>query len=118
MAEKKMTKKEMYAQLKAKYDLTEDEIKFIDHEVELLEKKNSGTKKPTATQVANEGIKAEIVAYLEDAEGGKTVTEIQKAVEVCNELSNQKVSALIRQLVEDGTVTKTVDKRKSYFSID
>lgn len=117
MAEKKMTKKEMYAQLKAKYDLTEDEIKFIDHEVELLEKKNSGTKKPTATQKANEGIKAEIVGYLEGVDGGKTITEIQKGVDVCADLSNQKVSALVRQLVEAGTVVKTVDKRKSYFSV-
>jgi DNA-binding transcriptional regulator GbsR (MarR family) len=45
------------------------------------------------------------------------VTEIQKEIPECAELSNQKVSALIRQLKDAGLVVKTEDKRKSYFSL-
>ena len=33
------------------------------------------------------------------------------------EYSNQKLSALMKKLVESGRVAKTTDKKKSYFSI-
>lgn len=112
---KKMTKREMFEQIKANYNLNADEIAFIDHELELLTKKNSAEKKPTAVQVANEGIKAEI---LEGMEVGKkyTITDLMKSVPACAELSNQRVSALVRQLVTDGSVERTEEKRKAYFS--
>ena len=113
--EKKMTKAQMFAQIKANHNLSADEIAFIDHELELLAKKNSAEKKPTAVQVANEGIKAEI---LEGMEVGKkyTITDLMKSVPACAELSNQRVSALVRQLVTDGSVERTEEKRKAYFS--
>ena len=113
--EKKMTKAQMFAQIKANHNLSADEVAFIDHELELLAKKNSAEKKPTAVQVANEGIKAEI---LEGMEVGKkyTITDLMKSVPACAELSNQRVSALVRQLVTDGSVERTEEKRKAYFS--
>ena len=39
--EKKMTKAQMFAQIKANHNLSADEVAFIDHELELLAKKNS-----------------------------------------------------------------------------
>ena len=117
---KKMTKKDFFASLRATYPASADNydevIAFIDHEVELLNRKNSAEKKPTAQQVANDSIKTAI------AEGMTpnrlyTVTEIQKEIAECAELSNQRVSALLRQMKEDGIVTRTEDKRKAYFSI-
>ena len=113
--EKKMTKAQIFAQIKANHNLSADEVAFIDHELELLAKKNSAEKKPTAVQVANEGIKAEI---LEGMEVGKkyTITDLMKSVPACAELSNQRVSALVRQLVTDGSVERTEEKRKAYFS--
>ena len=112
---KKMTKREMFEQIKANYDLTEEEVKFIDHELELLAKKNSAEKKPTAVQLANEKIKAEI---LETMEVGKkyTITDLMKTVPACAELSNQRVSALVRQLLTADLVERTEEKRKAYFS--
>ena len=113
---KKMTKREMFEQIKANYSLTNEEVAFIDHELELLAKKNSAEKKPTAVQVANEGIKQSIV---DGMEVGKqyTITDIMKSIEACAELSNQRVSALVRQLVTDGVVVRTEEKRKAYFSL-
>jgi predicted transcriptional regulator len=113
--EKKMTKREMFEQIKRNYDLTQAEVDFIDHELELLAKKNSADKKPTKVQVENEGIKAEI---LEGMEVGKayTITDLIKEVPAIAELSNQRVSALVRQLVADGSVTRTEEKRKAYFT--
>lgn len=114
--EKKMTKREMFEQIKANHNLTEAEVKFIDHELELLAKKNSAEKKPTATQVANEGIKKSIV---EGMEVGKryTITDLMKSIPAIADLSNQRVSALVRQLIEDNLVVRTEEKRKAYFSL-
>lgn len=112
---KKVTKREMFEQLKANHNLTDEEIAFIDHELELLAKKNAskGERKPTATQKANEGIKEEILGVLSD--NAVTVTEIVKSLEA--DYTNQKVSALLRQLIADGKVEKVVDKRKSLFKL-
>ena len=111
---KKMTKREMFEMIKANHNLSADEIAFIDHELELLAKKNSAEKKPTAVQVANECIKADILAGMEV--GKKyTITDLMKSVDACAELSNQRVSALVRQLVADGSVERTEEKRKAYF---
>ena len=113
---KKMTKREMFEQIKANYSLTNEEVAFIDHELELLAKKNSADKKPTAVQVANEGIKQAIV---DGMEVGKkyTITDLMKSIDECAELSNQRVSALVRQLVNDLVVVRTEEKRKAYFSL-
>lgn len=111
---KKMTKREMFEQIKANYDLTSEEVAFIDHELELLAKKNSAEKKPTAVQVANEGIKDAIVDAMEV--GKKyTITDLMKSVPACADLSNQRVSALVRQLVNDEVLVRTEEKRKAYF---
>jgi predicted transcriptional regulator len=115
MTNKKMTKREMFEQIKANYQLTEAEVAFIDHELELLAKKNASEKKPTAQQVANEGLKQTIMDVLTENGGLMTITDIQKSCEELAELSNQKVSALVRQLKDDGKVEKVEDKRKSYF---
>lgn len=83
-----------------------------------LEKRSSGsaTRKPTKTQVANEGFKAVIV---ENMEPGRlyTVTELAKEMPFGEDLSSQRVSALVRQLKEAGAVVRTEEKRKAYFSL-
>ena len=114
---KKMTKREQFemlaniAEVKANPMLME----FIAHELELLAKKNTSEKKPTAQQVANEGIKQTIIDVLTENGGLMTITDIQKASADLADLSNQKLSALVRQLKDAGMVEKVEDKRKSYF---
>ena len=115
MSNKKMTKREMFEQIKANYKLTDAEVAFIDHELELLAKKNSSEKKPTAQQVANEGLKSTIIKVLTDNGGLMTVTDIQKSCAELSELSNQRISALLRQMRDDGKVERVEDKRKAYF---
>ena len=111
---KKMTKREMFEQIKS--HLTDPaEVAFVEHELELLAKKNSGEKKPTAQQVANESLKQTIVEVLTDNGGLMTVTDVQKSCEELSVLSNQRVSALLRQLKDDGKVERVEDKRKAYF---
>ena len=93
---KKLTKKDYFSTLRtyienlgdAKIgDLPADDIiAFIDHEVELLAKKSGGEKKPTAQQTANEGIKTAIAEGMTENRL-YTVTEIQKEIPECAELS-------------------------------
>ena len=117
---KKLTKRDRFeALLKlSEVQANPDMVAFIEHEIELLAKKNAGDKKPTAKQMENDGIKATILTVMEKSpEHLFTVTELCKADADLAELSNQRVSALLRQLIDAGKVKKTEDKRKSYFSV-
>ena len=80
-----------------------------------IAKKNSAERKPTATQKANMAYKGAILAFMKD--GKKyTISELMKEVVELADLSNQRVSALVRQLKDDGLVERTEEKRKAYFS--
>ena len=113
---RKPTKKQMFEGLLAMPNLSAEQKEFINHELELLSKKNSGEKKPTATQIANEALK---VAMVEGMEANRlyTITELIKEIPALAGLTNQKVSPLANQLVEEGKLTKTTEKRRSYFSL-
>lgn len=114
MSNKKMTKRDYFTAILNKYDLTADEKSFIEHELELLAKKNSSEKKPTAQQVANEGLKSVILNVLTKNGGLMTITDIQKSCAELSELSNQRISAIVRQMVGI-SVERVEDKRKAYF---
>ena len=80
-----------------------------------IAKKNSAERKPTATQKANMAYKGAILDFMEV--GKKyTISELMKEVVELADLSNQRVSALVRQLKDDGLVERTEEKRKAYFS--
>ena len=112
----KLTKAQKFAMLKEIPAVKENAtlVEFIDHELELLAKKNSADKKPTAQQTANDGIKADI---LEGMAEGKlyTITDLIKEIPACADLTNQRVSALVRQLMANGSVERVEEKRKAYF---
>ena len=121
MENKKMTKKEMFAELTkvvngAKVTNKEELLNFIAHEVELLDKKNSRSGKPTTRQIENEKIKTSILTILEC---GKplTVSQIMATLNDSN-LSNQRVSALLTQLKDVEKVIRTVEKKVAYYSIN
>lgn len=94
----------------------EDALAFIAKERGLLAKKNSADKKPTKTQEENAGHKALILEFMRGQTAGVTCTDIQKGVPEFADFNNQKVAALVRQLKDDGLVTKDVVKGKSLFS--
>jgi len=87
---------------------------YLEHELELLDRK-AANKKPSKTQEKNEGVKAEILATLTGE--GMTVTELMKASDVLGALSNQKISALLSQMVKAHEVVKASDKKRSLFSL-
>jgi len=93
-------------------------VEFIRSEMALLAKKNaSDSRKPTATQEANEKYKARILEYLSEQESGKTCTEIGKSVPELVDFNNQKIAALMRQLYDANKVRKATVKGKSLFTL-
>lgn len=90
---------------------------FIAHEMELLAKKNTADKKPTAQQEANAVIKQNVLTVLADGKK-RTVSELLKMVpDLPDTMTNQRMSALIRQMVDAGQVVRSEDKRKAFFAI-
>lgn len=112
---KKLTKVEMFTAIKS-HLTNADEIAFLDHEIELVQKKNANkSAKPTKKQVENLDLRNAILDGMEDGKA-YTVTELTKVVPELDGLSNQKVSALLRQLKEEGSITREEVKRVAYFT--
>ena len=117
---KRFNKKEMYAQI---YSVIEnsnvsnksDLLGFVDREVELLEKK-SARKPMTATQKANLAVLDDIREVLAKKENAVTISDLIKE-EPLNVYTSQKISALMKKLVDSGEVEKTSIKKVSYFRI-
>ena len=123
MAEKKITKKERFMELINLVNASEVESKpemvaFLEHEIELLERKSSSSAK-TKTQQEHEKIMALIVEELRKVGKPVTITELMKESVVMAEYSNQKLSSLLKKLTEaeNPVVVKTIEKKKSYFSV-
>lgn len=91
-------------------------VEFINGRIEALDKKSASAKgKTTKAQKENEGTKELILAVLRTMENGATCTELIKADEGLGEFSNQKLSALLRQMIAEGVVTRSEVKGKAYF---
>ena len=118
MTNKKMTKRDYFnALLKLSEVQANDQlVDFIDHELELLAKKNSTEKKPTEKQIANEGIRMAIFDGMED-DKLYTITDLIKSIPECADLTNQRVTAIVRPMWygDDPILERIEDKRKTYF---
>ena len=113
MTNKKPTKKEMFARILA-HTVDKAEREFLEHEIELLDKKSSN-KSLTPEQKKNEEIKSAILDGL-DGNVKMTISGMLKNIPACADLTNQKVSALVRQLRDVGLVVRTEEKGVAYFT--
>ena len=112
-----MTKKEMFAEIRNIVANNEEMVAFIDHEIELLERKSNSPKKPTKTQVENDGFKAEIIAYLTEVDTPKTIKELQAEIPSISGLTNQRITHMLTDLVKAKTLTKEYVKKTPYYSV-
>lgn len=95
-------------------------VEFIEGRIEQVNKKNAnanGERKPTKTQLENEGVKDTIISALSAIGVPATIGEVQKSSAELGELSNQKISALLTQLVKAGLVVRTEVKGKAHFAV-
>ena len=109
----KMTNVKALAYVLANADLPPEVAEKLTKMKEQFEKKNSAEKKPTAQQVANMAIQT---AILEGMESGRlyTITELIKEIPSCNDLTNQRVSAIVRGMLGI-SIERVEEKRKAYF---
>lgn len=93
-------------------------VDFINNELDLLARKNnSDNKKPSEKDITNQGLKTAILEFATASGEQHTVTDFIKNVPACAGLSQQKISAMVRQMVEDGNLEKVIVKRVSYFRV-
>lgn len=115
---KKITKRERFESLLtyAEVQANPDMVEFINHEIELLARKNSGDKKPSAAQQANNDLMAGILSCMEDNKLYQC-SDMIKEFPCCAGLSTPKVSAVLRlmYMAADPAVERIVDKKKTYF---
>ena len=117
----KLTKRDYFKMILEVVEGNEQLTEFVNHELELLDKKAS-SKSMTSNQKENEQIKARIVQALVELGRPVTITELQANNGEMAQSSNQKLSALIKQMVRsednpNGEITRAMDKKKAYFSI-
>lgn len=130
-----MTKKEMYNTIKAIVDNMETEeitvtiadenqtvakqdiVDFLTHEVELLSRKTSGTKKPTKVQEENAKYRDQIYNYLTTADAPKTLKEIQANIAELNDLSCQRITHMLSALIKENKVVRAKEKNVTYYTV-
>ena len=121
---KKVTKREYFEMIKGICGDNQDIVNFCNHEIELLERKSSkgGT---TKTQTENVKVAEMLIAELVKIAKPVTITDLMNTSDIVkeyklengNSLSNQKISAILKQQVDAGKVVKVTDKKKSLFSV-
>jgi hypothetical protein len=95
---------------------TAEKLKALKAQLE--KKRSASSSKPTKVQLENEKIKANILETLTDE--GQTVSEILPQLDASlssKPLTNQRISALLKQLVDAKSVNKVIDKKTSLFSL-
>ena len=113
----KITKKDNYVALRALAVDAErpDLVEFVDHELELLSKKNASRNgKPTKSATETAEV-AEVILANMPAGTKMTVTEIQKSIPALAEKSNQRMTAAIKVLEGTGFLRNVTEKGKSYY---
>ena len=114
MANKK-TKREFFGEIKEIVKENAELVAFIDHELELLDKKTSA--KSTKVNTEQVELMDKIIDALNEIGRSVTISELQKENAEMAEYSNQKLSAMLKKLVDNKQVTKMIDKKKSYFMV-
>lgn len=116
----KVTKKDNFNALRALALSAEnaDLVAFIDHELELLAKKSANrSTKPTVRQAENAEIKTAIVASMEKGKQYRC-SEIQAMNEIlASATGTQRTARLCNDLVSEGQLVKTIDKKVVYFAL-
>lgn len=123
MAEKRITKREyfeMLAEVVAKAELSVEKAEelqaFIDREVELLNKKSSGSKE-TKTQKENKALAEVVIAELGKMSKPMAISELIKASEVLGAYSTQKLTPIMKTLEKEGRVIVTVEKKRNFYTV-
>lgn len=112
----KKTKKEFLTELLNLSEVAQNPelIDFLKKEIALLDKKTISRSQKSNAE--HETIISELKNVLVNSGNmGLTISEMQNQSELLSTLSNQKISAMLKKLVDNGTAYKTKDKKTTKF---
>ena len=120
METKRITNKLALEYVMNNFDIPADVLEKLEKMHDSLNRKSSsasGNRKPTAKQVANTQFKEYILAFMGNEPNRIfTASEVQKECpNLPEDISNQKTSALLNQLVNAGNLEKFKEKGKTFF---
>lgn len=96
-------------------------VEFINHELALLAKKSTN-RKPSKSQAISNALRDIVLDGLYSADSAMTVAEIQDTdsrLKVFNgeNISKQRIAAILTRLIDEGIVTKNTIKKRNYYSV-
>ena len=114
-----MTKREMFTAIAnvAEVAANQEMVDFLNHEIELLNRKSSSSRKPTKNQLENESYKALILDHLAFVDAPKSIKELQTEIPEISELTNQRITHMLTDLVKSEKLTKEYVKKTPYYTI-
>jgi hypothetical protein len=125
--ENKVTKKMRFEEMKGiMVELGKTElVEFIDHEIELIDRKAMNRKAGNDKKSQENSAIAEIILGELARIGKTTITDLMKKSQVLSDyvtedgktLSNQKITAVLKPYIADGTVVRTMEKKSTYFQV-
>jgi hypothetical protein len=110
-------KRVLFNEILANPTLNDEQKNLIQHEIELLNKKNGGERKPTARQIENEGLAPVILNQLAIIGSPITIADLQKSDAELAKLSNQRITAILTKLVKAEKVVRTEVKGRAHFAL-
>lgn len=118
MTEKKITKIEKFEMLLAIEDVAENEmlVEFINHEMELIKKKNaykSVNKKKT--EESNALMKEILDVFYDNPQTMLCCSDIVRHLGF--KYTTQKLNPQLKKLVEEKSLTSQIDKKIKYYSL-
>lgn len=119
-----MTKKEMFKVIATAINpallpegvTSEDVATFCQKQIDQLDRKSSGTRKPTAQQVQNEAYRSQILDVLTTEDRPLRISEICEKIPELAEVSNQRINHLLIQLRKENKVERTYIKKVAHFT--
>lgn len=118
---KKITKRDRYAEMREIFEGIgrEDLVGFVDHEVELLDKKNAGKSKVSqAEQEKRDNLANAVIEIL--TESGKPMPNAEIGKAMPNEfgiVSTQKLTPILSKMVESGILIAEKVKGRTHYAL-
>ena len=110
-----MTKRENFMAIRGIVVDNAELVAFIDHEIQLLDKKSNTPRKPTKTQKENAGFREDILNALQEVERAVTMKELFEICKPINGLATQRVTHILTGLIKDGLVEREIVKKVRYY---
>ena len=125
MAEKKITKRERFEQIKALIADNPDLVEFIDHEIDLLARKASKSATQTPAQKDSIAIAELVKDILVGVDEGMSASALLKSAPIAEYIcyngrtvSSQKLTNILTKLVESKDLTRTMVKKVPMFALN